>query len=106
MERPVRRRRGELRPAPVPSGFGGIPVMASGAGAVTTYRARTVISEAPERSIPLVGSETPAREVNRALPSVTRRSRAAALVSLAAVACSCVVTVVGLVFVVKAAFGI
>ena len=83
MAPPRKRRRGELQPAPVPSGFGGMPIVASGAGAVSSYRARTLL--APPASTALSESSASHR-LTGDVPSVERRSRRASFVAIAVVA--------------------
>lgn len=93
------RRRGELRPAPVPSGFGGVPLVASGAGAVSSYRARTLTPPSPALAAPNPGTAT-----GRVLPastSVRAASRRTAIWALAASAASIVVIAGGMFWAVK-----
>lgn len=96
-----RRRRGMTMP-PVAPGYGRGAVVASGPGAVSTYEPRAMPEPPPA---PTVYPGVEATRVPEALPSVGRRSRRAAIVTLALVAASCVVSVVGLVAVGIAVFG-
>lgn len=101
MDRPPRRRRGELRPAPVPSGYGGIPIAATGAGAVSTYRARPLPAP-PAPSDPSVSR--PVRVVG-GVPSIERRSRRIAVGALTAFGASFVVAAAGIAWAVRTIVG-
>lgn len=80
--RPGRRRpRGALRPAPVPSGFGGVPVVGQGPGAVSTYATR-VLTAPP--AAPTASVADPGRII-APVPSVSLGSRRATLLTLGAV---------------------
>ncbi|MGV3713287.1 hypothetical protein [Pseudolysinimonas sp.] len=96
-----RRRRGMTMP-PVAPGYGRGAVVASGPGAVSTYEPRAMPEPLPA---PTVFPGVAATRVPEALPSVQRRSRRAAVVTLALVAASGVVSVVGLVALGFAVFG-
>jgi len=89
-----RRRRGMTAP-PVAPGYGRGAVEASGPGAVATYE---------PRATPRLPADPPAypgveatRVVDAGMPSVRRRSRRAAILTLALFAAACVVSAVGLV---------
>ena len=96
---PRKRRRGELRPAPVPSGFGGMPFVGSGAGAVSTYRVRT-IEPPPSRIAAASDAHAPNRIVGTSV-SVERRSRTLSIATLLTVAASTVLLAGGVVWAVK-----
>lgn len=82
------RRRGELKPAPVPSGFGGVPLVAAGPGAVSTYEARTLAPPSPALVAPAV-IPAPDRALDRPV-SVRAQSRSIAFWTLGAAAASVV----------------
>lgn len=82
------RRRGELKPAPVPSGFGGVPLVAAGPGAVSTYEARTLAPPSPALVAPAV-IPAPDRALDRRV-SVHAESRSIAFWTLGAAAASVV----------------
>ncbi len=99
MTAPTKRRRGELRPAPVPSGFGGMPVVASGAGVVTSYRAREIT---PPPSYLTTPSESHAPErVLGGIPAVERRSRRMSILTIVTLAASTVLLAGGLIWAIK-----
>ena len=102
MDPPRRRRRGELRPAPVPSGFGGLPLVGSGAGAVSTYRVRHIALPV-ELAEP--GPEPGPRRVVGGVESVARRSRRGALAAIGAAAASAVLLAGGVFWAVKLLVG-
>ncbi|HWL60761.1 MAG TPA: hypothetical protein VNQ48_07740 [Microbacteriaceae bacterium] len=104
MSAPKRRRRRGLHPAPVPAGYGERAVRASGAGAVSTYRARAI--PRPPGAAPHVPGTALLERVTGGTPSVRRESRRFARVAVAGFAASCVVSVVGLTLIVRAAFGL
>ena len=93
------RRRGELRPAPVPSGFGGVPLVASGAGAVSSYRARTLAP--PSAALSATSTTAPADRVLTGGASVRARSRRTAAWTLTAAAASVLVIAGGVLWAVK-----
>jgi len=93
------RRRGELRPAPVPSGFGGVPLVASGAGAVSSYRARTLVP--PSAALSATSTTAPADRVLTGSASVRARSRRTAAWTLTAAAASALVIAGGVLWAVK-----
>jgi len=88
MSMPVKRRRGPLRPAPVPSGFGGTVVAGRGVGARTSRPIRSMGVPPPP---PAPAIEPPVRAFGR-VPSVAARSHRAAVAAVAALA---VVTLAG-----------
>lgn len=93
------RRRGELRPAPVPSGFGGVPLVASGAGAVSSYRARTLAPPSAALAAP-----SPASSPDRVLSgvaSVRAQSRRVSRWTLTAAAASIVLIAGGMLWAIK-----
>jgi len=93
------RRRGELRPAPVPSGFGGVPLVASGAGAVSSYRARTLAPPSAALAAP-----SPASSPDRVLSgvaSVRAQSRRVSRWTLTAAAASVVLIAGGMLWAIK-----
>lgn len=97
---PARRRRRALRPAPVPPGYGERAVLASGAGKVSTYRARSIPLP------PVIARLRAAAAVDRATsgaPSLERQSRRLALLTLGGFVLSLGVSVVGLVFIARSA---
>lgn len=104
MSPPTKRSRGQLRPAPVPAGYGGRAVRASGAGAISTYRARAM--PAPPASPPARVEAPRVHRITEGAPSVSRQSRRYAGIVLGAFAVSCAVSVLGLVVIVRAAFGL
>lgn len=98
-----RRRRGQLRPAPVPVEVLDRAVPAAGPGAVASYAAREI--QAP----PVLGTvDTGAAAVRQdpaTIPSMGRRSERVALVVLASLVGAVVLAVVGLVAIAFAVFG-
>ena len=104
MEPQQGRRRGELRPAPVPSGFGGMPFVASGAGVVSSYRARTLVPPSAQLSAPS-SSPAPDRMLGSVL-SVREQSKLASRWTIAAVALSIVAIVGAMLWVIKDLVGI
>ena len=104
MSPPTKRSRGQLRPAPVPAGYGGRAVRASGAGAISTYRARAI--PAPPASPPVRVEAPRVHRITEGAPSVSRQSRRYAGIVLGAFAVSCAVSVLGLVVIVRAALGL
>jgi len=98
MAPPRKRRRGELRPAPVPSGFGGLPLVASGAGAVSSYGIRGI--QPPPARLVRIGPSAPHRVVART-SSVGRRSRRLARAAIIASAGSVLVLAGGVVWALK-----
>lgn len=88
MEPPRARRRDELRPAPVPSGFGGRPLVAVGVGAVSTYRARP-LAPPPVRPV-AAGASTAPQRIAGGTVSVARRSRRASVAAIGVFAAACV----------------
>ncbi|HWL02134.1 MAG TPA: hypothetical protein VNQ52_07150 [Microbacteriaceae bacterium] len=94
-----RRRRGELRPAPVPSGFGGVPFVASGAGAVSSYRARTLVPPSAELAAP--SASPTAERMLGGVASVRAQSRRASIWAIAAAAASVVVIAGGMLWAIK-----
>ncbi|MBO9578709.1 MAG: hypothetical protein J7480_08095 [Microbacteriaceae bacterium] len=99
MTPPRKRRRGELRPAPVPSGFGGMPLVASGAGAVSTYRARAL--RPPPAYLGVFGGSRAAKRLPAGGVSVARRSRVLAFTALASAAAAALVLAAGVFWAVK-----
>ena len=93
------RRRGELRPAPVPSGFGGVPLVAPGAGAVSSYRVRALVPPSAELAAPR-GGAAPERALGGGV-SVRRQSRRIAFWALTASAASVVLIAGGMLWAVK-----
>ena len=104
MAAPRKRRRGELHPAPVPAGYGERAVRASGAGAVTSYRARE-IPRAPVGA-PRLAETARVQRIADGAPSVRRQSRRFAAFAVAGFAASCVVSVVGIALIARSAFGL
>lgn len=98
-----RRRRGQLRPAPVPVEVLDRAVPAAGPGAVASYAAREI--QAP----PVLGTvdtgDAAVRQDPATIPSMGRRSERAALVVLASLVGAVVLAVVGLVAIAFAVFG-
>jgi hypothetical protein len=103
MSPPVKRRRAALRPAPVPSGFAAPGVRGAGPGAQR--------SRAPHRASQLRPAPpppafvAPARVIG-AVPSVARRSRTGAAVSIAAFAVSIAAGASGLIWAVRGLTGL
>jgi len=96
-----KRRRGELHPAPVPSGYGERAVRVPGVGTVSSYRPRAIPVPPPARP------RTAGAEVVRVAAvgsSVARRSRRFSALAIAGFAASCVVSVVGLALIAGLAF--
>ena len=92
-------RRGAIRVAPVEPGFGREAVEAIGANVVETYVPRE-IAPAPEPGAAVPRGDDALRAEAPSMPSVTRRSRAAGVVTLLVFAGTCVVSVVGIVAVI------
>jgi len=99
MAAPRKRRRSELRPAPVPSGFGGMPLVASGPGAVSSYRTRRIAPPPAQPGVPS-GSHAPRRELG-GVASVSRRSRLASILALGSSAAAFVLLAGALVWAVE-----
>jgi len=93
------RRRGELRPAPVPSGFGGVPLVASGPGAVSSYRARALVP--PSAALAAPDPTAPPDRVLGGAASVRAQSRRVAIWTLAAAAASVVVIAGGMLWAIR-----
>ena len=91
----VQRRRG-IAPPPVPVGFAPPARPAVGPGAVEHYAPRELVLPPPAPRNPPPGDAMPAREIDRSLPSVARRSRRTAAVALVAFVGACLLSVTGL----------
>jgi len=100
MAAPRRRGRRSLKPAPVPPGYGGRAVVASGAGSVSTYGIRE-IPRPPAPAQPLATRSV--ERLDGGLVSVAKRSRRLAFVTMGGFALSIVVSVVGLVLIARSA---
>ena len=85
-----------IKPAPVIPGFGGHAVEAVGANVVETYVARE-IAPAPLLSPPVLRAGDAQRVAEPTMPSVTRQSRIAGVVTLLVFAGSCVVSAVAII---------
>lgn len=90
------RARPELRPAPVPSGFGRVAQEAIGVGAIMSYGAG---APAPVMAIghTVESGPVPTRASTPSMPSVELSSRRTAIVSLAVVAGACAISLGGLI---------
>ncbi|AYF97736.1 hypothetical protein [Protaetiibacter intestinalis] len=89
------RRRGELRPAPVPAGFGRTATRAVGAGAVLSY-APAEVAAAQATAQPIAAAAEATRFRAPSMPSVLRSSRRAAVTAVVVLAGACVVSIGGL----------
>ena len=101
MARPVKRRRGDLHPAPVPAGYGERAVRPAGVGTRSTYRARAIPPPPPTPARPATSA---LRRITDGGRSVTRRSRRFAAVALSGFAVACLVSAGGLVLIAQTAF--
>lgn len=92
------RERGELRPAPVPSGFGGMPLVASGPGAISSYHARSLV---PPVELAAVAAPRMPERAFGAAESVREQSRRASVWTAGAVAFSIVAITAATLWLVK-----
>ncbi len=104
--KPVRTRRSPRRqgisPPPVPSGFAPRAFEVAGAAAQEHYRPRAIPAPPPDPDVVKGPSST--RETSAVLPSVARRGRRTARVTMVVFAVSCIASVAGLTLIAFALF--